>query len=92
MSEYLSFASLILGIVGTISGITALYLNYKSQKPNLKVKVKYCSHHYQKSDFFDSKMEIRFLTGLEIENHSIRGTSVNKIDFSFTENGAKHVI
>jgi hypothetical protein len=92
MTEYLNIASLVLGIIGTISGLTALYLTYKSQKPNLKIEVKYCSHHYQTSDFFDSKMELRFLAGLEIKNYSIRGTSVNKIDFSFTENGEKHVI
>jgi hypothetical protein len=82
MSEFLSETSILLSVIGAITGALALYLTYKSQKPDLNVKVKYCGHHYQKSDFFDSQMEMRFLSGIQIGNQGLRGTTVNKIELS----------
>ena len=54
--------------------------------------MKWCSHHYQKSELFAPDMEIRFFSNLEIGNDGDRGTTIRKIELSFVDNGKKYVL
>jgi len=94
MSEFLNLLPLILGIIGTATGASAIvfsYLNYIYQKPNLDVKVKSFLHNYQKSEMFPPDMEILFFPILEIKNKGDRGTTMSKIELSFIDDGKKYV-
>lgn len=94
MSESLNFLPLILGIIGTATGASAIvfsYLNYVYQKPNLDVKVTSFFHNYQKSEMFPPDMEILFFPILEIKNKGDRGTTISKIELSFIDDGKKYV-
>lgn len=97
MSESLNFLPLILGIIGTATGASAIvfsYLNYVYQKPNLDVKVTSFFHNYQKSEMFPPDMEILFFPILEIKNKGDRGTTISKIELSLlmTERNTSHII
>jgi hypothetical protein len=81
--------------INSVLGVIAIvisWLTYNSQKPNLSVKVKYCNHHYQKSEVFAPEMEIRFSSILEIKNRGDRGTTLNKIELSYVDNGKKCIL
>jgi hypothetical protein len=95
MSESLNLLPLVLGIIGTVTGIFAIvfsYLNYKFQKPNLTVKVKRCWHSYEKAELFPAEFEIRFSPTIEIKNKGDRGTTMSKIELSFVDFGKNHFL
>lgn len=79
---------LVLGIIGTLTGIMALILHFirlQREKPRLKVMVNRCKH-YTPSSMKDkvSKLRVEF----QIHNIGDRGTQLSKLELSF-EMGSK---
>jgi hypothetical protein len=90
MSEYSSI-TLVLGIVGTITGIIALFISFwtaRKENPRLRGKVLTCEHWYPVSEK-NVKMISVFPT-LEIRNIGDRGTTINDVDLSFWNSGKKY--
>ena len=90
MSEF-SAINLVLGIVGTVTGIMALFIHFwrlRRERPRLETKVLQCKH-----DFTVSKSQIKtisFWAGFQIKNLGDRGTSINDIDLTFMDNGKEY--
>lgn len=87
MSEF-STINLVLGIIGTITGIMALLIHVwrmRRESPRLKAKVLKCKH-----DFTVSKSKIKsisFWIEVQTKNLGDRGTSINDMDIAFEDNG-----
>ena len=90
MSEY-SNINLVLGIVGTVTGIVALFISYwtyRKENPHLKVTVSKCEH-----DFTLSTSQIKSVTfwvAFQIKNIGDRGTSINDISLLFRSDGKEY--
>ena len=90
MSEYSSI-TLVLGIVGTITGIIALFISFwtaRKENPRLKGKVLSCSHWYSVAQ--NNVKMISFSSTLEIRNIGDRGTTINDADLTFWNRGKKY--
>jgi hypothetical protein len=88
MSEFPTF-NLVLGIIGTITGVVALlvsYWTYRNAKPRLKVTLKRAEH------IIDKKLpnSVGFTFVFTISNRGDRGTTLNEIEMSYTDNGKLH--
>lgn len=80
----------ILGIIGTITGIIALFISYwtfRAERPKLTAKVLECHHSYSK---VEGKTRINFFATLEISNLGDRGTTINEVEVQFEINGKKY--
>ncbi|XES77674.1 MAG: hypothetical protein ACBZ72_02065 [Candidatus Bathyarchaeia archaeon] len=86
MIEYLS---LVLGAIGTITGVLSLVWKFENQRPKMKIKVKEITHTFHETK---SGKEIHFLVDLEIWNHGDRGTTINKIELAFSDDKKRHVL
>jgi hypothetical protein len=90
MSEYSSI-TLVLGIVGTITGIIALCISFwtvRRESPRLKGRVLSCTHSY--SDSEKNVKMISFSLLLEIRNLGDRGTTIKDVVLSFWNSGQKY--
>jgi hypothetical protein len=91
MSEQFSIVNLVLGIIGTITGIIALFISYwtfRKESPHLETKLLKCEH-----DFAISKSQaktISFWTEFQIKNLGDRGTTVNDIGLTFVDDGKEY--
>jgi len=80
--------SLVLGIIGTVTGIVALSLHYwklRRETPRLKTEVLRCEH-----DFEEEKKTLSFWADLQIRNLGDRGTDILGIDLAFEDDEQKH--
>ena len=87
MSEF-SEISLVLGLVGTVTGIIALFIHFwrlRRENPRIKVKVLKCEH-----SFDITHHKIFFWAKFELRNLGDRGTSINDIDVSFKIDNEQH--
>jgi len=90
MSEF-SAINLVLGIIGTVTGIMALFIHVwriRKESPRLETKVLKCEH-----DFTVSKSQIKtlsFWATFQIKNLGDRGTSINDMDIIFEDNGKEY--
>ena len=87
MSEYPAI-NLILGIIGTVTGLGALYLHYR-EKPNLKVETKKCEHEYTTST--SKLVTLNFTVLFEIKNVGIRGTRITDVGLLFENNPSSEI-
>jgi len=90
MSEF-SNINLVLGIVGTVTGISALFISYwtyRKENPHLKVSVLKCEHDFTLSEGL--AVTLTFWTGFEIKNTGDRGTSINDIGLLFRTDGLEY--
>jgi len=88
MSEFPTF-NLVLGIIGTITGVIALlvsYWTYRNAKPRLEVTAKRAEHVIDKR--FPKKIGFTFI--FTIKNRGDRGTTLNEIEMSYKDNGKTH--
>jgi hypothetical protein len=87
MSEFPSIDSA-LGIIGTVTGIIALFISYwtlKKEKPHLKVEIEKCEHDYE-----DKNKTLSFWSDFLIKNLGDRGTSILGIDLTFEDGEKKY--
>ena len=86
LNDELSYANLVLGLIGTISGIVALLIHFwrlRRESPRLEAKVFECLHNFTVSK---SKIEsILFWAHLQIKNLGDRGTSINDVELTFED-------
>lgn len=90
MSEY-SNINLVLGIVGTVTGIIALFISYwtyRKENPRLKVAVLKCEHDFTLSD--SQIKSVNFWATFQIKNIGDRGTSINDMGLLFRSNGREY--
>ncbi len=83
--------TLVLGIIGTVTGIVSLSLHYwrlRKESPRLETKVLKCEHNLRVSK--SQIKTISFWAGFQIKNLGDRGTSVNDINLSFEDDGKKY--
>jgi hypothetical protein len=91
LTEFSNVSS-ILGIIGTITGIIALFISYwtfRAERPRLTAKVLECKHSYS---MVEGKKRINFFTTLEISNRGDRGTTINEVEVNFEIEGKKYSI
>ncbi|MCW4030277.1 MAG: hypothetical protein NWE92_11595 [Candidatus Bathyarchaeota archaeon] len=89
MSEY-PIINLALGIIGTITGVIALFISYwthSQEKPILKVKVKSLTHE-QGINPSVIKFHFEFL----LSNKGNRPTTLNEIQLTFLHKGKKYSV
>ncbi len=82
MSEY-SNMNLVLGIIGTVTGIIALFISWwtlRRERPRLKVSVQSCEHHF--TNPAPSLKNVSFWVKFQIRNVGDRGTTI--IDVGLT--------
>lgn len=75
--------NLVLGIIGTVTGILALSAHFwrlKRESPRLKTEVLKCEH-----DFEEDKKRLSFWADLQIRNLGDRGTDMLGIDLAFED-------
>lgn len=85
MSEELSTINLVLGIIGTITGVIALFISFwtlRKERPHLEVEVLECEHNFGMSE---SQTMLTFWVKFQIKNRGDRGTSINDIDLTFED-------
>ena len=91
MTEFPNINS-ILGIIGTITGIIALFISYwtfRAERPRLTAKVLECHHSYT---MVEGKKRINFFATLEISNRGDRGTTINEVEVNFEIEGKKYSV
>jgi hypothetical protein len=91
LTEFPNVSS-ILGIIGTITGIIALFISYwtfRAERPRLTAKMLECKHSYS---MIDGKKRVNFFTTLEISNRGDRGTTINEVEVTFEIDGKKFSI
>lgn len=84
MSDF-SVVNLVLGIIGTVTGIIALFIHFwklRRESPRLKIEVLKCEH-----DFEEKKKTVSFWVDLQVKNLGDRGTSRYGMDLTFEDNG-----
>jgi len=80
--------NLVLGIIGTITGIVALsvhFLRLRRENPRLKIEVLKCEH-----DFEEEKKTLSFWAELQIRNLGDRGTDILGVDLTFEDDEQEH--
>ena len=90
MSEFSSI-NLVLGIVGTVTGIIALFIHFwrlRRESPRLETKVLKCEHDFTVS--ISQIKTISFWIEVQIRNLGDRGTSINDMDVTFEDDGKTH--
>ena len=88
MSNDLSIANLVLGLIGTITGIMALFIHFwklRKENPRIKAKVLQCEH-----DFEPKRNQMSFWTKFQIRNLGDRGTSINDVELVFMSNAQEY--
>jgi hypothetical protein len=91
MSE--SPIGLVLGIIGTVTGIFALFISYwtyRKAKPHLKLKVTKCVHEFM---FSRSQVKhITFWSFFQIRNLGDRGTRIREVELTFKIGTKKYTL
>lgn len=90
MTNNLSFASLVLGLIGTITGIIALFIHFwklRKENPRIKVEVLKCEH-----DFEEKRNQVSFWAKFQIRNLGDRGTSINDVNLAFVSDDQEHCL
>lgn len=87
MTEY-PLGTLILGIIGTITGTIALFISfwtYRKEAPHLKVSVTKCEHKLIPSSMSNSNVKtLNFWTTFQVKNLGDRGTRITDVGLTFT--------
>jgi hypothetical protein len=85
-----SSVNLALGIIGTITGIVALFISWwtlRKEKPHLEVSVLSCEHM---SVISQSKVKnVSFWIRFQLKNTGDRGTTINSVDLIFNDDSKK---
>jgi hypothetical protein len=90
MSEFPTI-TLVLGLIGTVTGIIALlisYWTYRKEKPNLEVEVLSSTHNFTPTA--DNGKHINFWLKFRLKNLGDRGTRINDIGLHFRMNNAEY--
>ena len=80
MSEAIEIASLVLGIVGTITGSIAIIIHYwrlRRENPRLEAKVLECMHDFEVSS--RQVKTLSFWTGFSAREKKPRGEGLRKV-------------
>ena len=88
MDDVVEVVNLVLGIVGTVTGIVALSVHFwrlRRESPRLKIEVLKCEH-----DFEEEKKTLSFWAELQIRNLGDRGTDILDIDLTFKNDEQEH--
>ena len=83
MSEYPTI-NLLLGIIGTITGLFALFISlwsYWREKPKLKMEIIKSKHNYTHNP--SEKQELNLWADFQVKNLGDRGTRINDVVLSF---------
>lgn len=91
MSDVSSTLSLILGIIGTLTGSIAVFIHWwrlRIEQPRLDTSVLKCEHAFGVSE--SGVKTIAFWTNFRIKNRGDRGTGIFDVDLDFEDNEQKH--
>lgn len=86
-----STINLVLGIIGTVTGIMALFIHFwrlRRENPRLATNVLKCEHDFTVSQ--PQTKTILFWAGFQINNRGDRGTSINDVDLVFVNKGKEY--
>ena len=78
--EWKITTELVLGIIGTVTGILGLIIHYtrlRKEKPNLETEITYCLHLFHMDNLHPN---LRFKVWFRINNKGDRGTTIHEVD------------
>lgn len=90
MSEESSIVNLVLGLIGTITGIIGLFIHFwrlRKENPRIEAKLLKCEHHIE-----PERNQISFWVQFQIKNLGDRGTSVNDVDLVYVSDNKEHCL
>jgi hypothetical protein len=90
MSEQSSAVNLVLGIIGTITGIIGLFIHFwrfRRENPRIEVKALGCEHSIE-----SERSQISFWATFQMKNLGDRGTSINDVDLVFVSDNKEHLL